>query len=160
MLNSNLMTYLNLLFAASLGASFYVLMKTQPYLVNRSYDPKYNAVYLSRFFIGVIAGVILAVILGPSLKKALDQVPGAELTPAILALMGGFAAEAVELILQRVVEVMLSAVRGDGSAQVQAKQAEKNADLEKMLVAILAAGDDKEKREAAVQQARAVLRQN
>ena len=65
MFASELWTSVNVVFGASLGASFYVLIKTQPYLVNRSYDPKFNASYISRFITGVIGGVILAIALGP-----------------------------------------------------------------------------------------------
>jgi hypothetical protein len=119
---------INAFAGAALGASFYVLIKTQPYLVNRSFDPKYNAVYLARFITGVIAGVILATALAPAIP--ITGTTGA-LTPGVLAILGGFAAEAVEQILQRLVEVLLTAVRGDASAQTHAKvaaeQSQKNA---------------------------------
>jgi hypothetical protein len=114
-------TAANAIAGASLGASFYILVKTQPYLVTRSYDPKFNASYVSRFITGVIAGVILAIALGPFVTEKVGSTLGKTLTPGVLALLGGFSAEAVELILQRIVEVMLAAVRGDGSAGVQAK---------------------------------------
>ncbi len=122
---------------AGLGASFYVLLKTQPYLINRSFDPKYNASYISRFITGVIGGVILATAIGPALGSRLGSGAGATLTPGALAILGGYAAEAVELILQRLVEVLLAIVRGDGSAEVRSKataeQTEKNAKLQDAL---------------------------
>ena len=108
---------------AGLGASFYVLMRSQPYLANRSYDPKYNAVYVTRFITGVIAGVILSVALGPMLVEKMHSSAGTALTPGVLAILGGYAAEAVELILQRIVEIILAVIRGDNSAQVDAKAA-------------------------------------
>jgi hypothetical protein len=114
-------TSVNVVFGASLGASFYILVKTKPYLVNRSYDPKFNASYISRFITGVIGGVILAIALGPFLTDKLGNTFGQTLTPGILALLGGFSAEAVELILQRLVDILLAAVRGDDSAAVQVK---------------------------------------
>jgi len=130
-------TSVNVVFGASLGAAFYILVKTQPYLVNRSYDPKFNASYISRFITGVIGGVILAIALGPFLTEKLGNTFGKTLTPGILALLGGFSAEAVELILQRLVDVLLAAVRGDGSVAVQAKAsasaAAKNARVEAAL---------------------------
>src|ERR1700687_3511445 len=132
-LPSGIWTALNAFMGAGLGESFYVLLRTQPYLVNRSYDPKYNAAYISRFITGVIGGVILAIAVGPALGSKLGSGPGATLTPGVLAILGGYAAESVELILQRLVEVLLALVRGDGSAQAQAKvaaeQAQKNAKL-------------------------------
>ena len=40
-----------------------------------------------------------------------------------MAILGGYAAEAVQQILQRLVEIVLTAVRGDGAAQIQTKVA-------------------------------------
>jgi hypothetical protein len=55
----------------------------------------------------------------------------------VLAILGGYSAEAVEQVLQRLVDVLLATVRGDGSAQIQAKvateQAQKNAQVQELL---------------------------
>ena len=114
-------TSLNAFFGAVLGASFYVLVKTQPYLANRSYDPKFNASYISRFFTGVIGGLILAIAFGPFISGKLGTELGQSLSPGVIGLLGGFSARAVELILQRLVEVLLAAVRGDGSDDAKAR---------------------------------------
>jgi len=116
-------TSLNAFFGAVLGASFYVLVKTQPYLANRSYDPKFNASYISRFFTGIIGGLILSIAFGPFLSGKLGTELGQSLSPGVLALLGGFSAEAVEVILQRLVEVLLTAVRGDASDDAKVKLA-------------------------------------
>lgn len=136
-LSDGIWTALNAFMGAGLGASFYVLLKTQPYLVNRSYDPKYNAAYISRFITGVIAGVILATAIGPALAKQLGSGAGATLTPGVLAILGGYAAEAVETILQRLVEALLALVRGDGSAQAQAKAAAEQGEKSATLLGLL-----------------------
>jgi hypothetical protein len=114
---------LNAFFGAGLGAAFYILLSTQPYLANRSFDPKYNAIYTARFITGVIAGVILAIALRPFVTGVMEKGSQFAITPGILAILGGYAAEAVQQILQRLVEIILTAVRGDGSAQAQAKAA-------------------------------------
>ncbi|MCK9687039.1 hypothetical protein [Scleromatobacter humisilvae] len=116
-------TSLNAFFGAVLGASFYVLVKTQPYLATRSYDPKYNASYISRFFTGVIGGLILSIALGPFISGKLGTQLDQSLSPGVIALLGGFSARAVELILQRLVEVLMAAVRGDGSEDAKARLA-------------------------------------
>jgi len=116
-----LWTTVNAFFGAVLGASFYVLVKTQPFLANRSYDPKFNASYISRFFTGIIGGLILAIAFGPFLSGKLGTELNQSLSPGVLALLGGFSARAVELILQRLVEILLAAVRGDGSDDAKAK---------------------------------------
>src|SRR5882724_1963980 len=81
---------------ACLGACFYILIKLQPYLENRSFDPKYNSAYVTRFVIGVVAGVILAAIVNAYVTCG----PGDEhsikcLSPAIIAILGGYSAGAV-----------------------------------------------------------------
>ena len=124
-------TSINAFFGAMLGASFYVLVKTQPYLATRSYDPKYNASYISRFFTGVIGGLILSIALGPFISGKLGTELDQSLSPGVIALLGGFSARAVELILQRLVEVLMAAVRGDGSDDAKAR-----------LMALSAAKDD------------------
>ena len=130
-------TLINAISGAGLGASFYVLLKTHPYLVNRSFDPQYNAAYITRFITGVIGGVILAIAIGPTLGERFGGGAGTTLTPGVLAILGGYAAEAVETILQRLVDVLLAIFRGDGSLQVQAKaaveKAEKAAKLESVV---------------------------
>ncbi len=110
----------NIIFGAALGAAFYILLNTQEYLVKRSFDPKYNSVYAARFITGLIGGVILANALGPILKGQFESTK-LGFTPGILAILGGYAAEAVQQILQRLVEIMLAAVRGDGSGPAAAK---------------------------------------
>ena len=151
---------LNAFMGAGLGASFYILLKTQPYLVNRSYDPKYNAAYIARFITGLIAGVILAVAIGPNLNLTTGAAKA--LTPGVLAILGGYAAEAVEQILQRLVDVLLAIVRGDGSAQAQSKaaaeQAEKNAKLQELLPELQAARGDDAQFNASLQKIRAALK--
>ena len=109
----------NAVFGAGLGAAFYILLNTQSYLSNRSFDPKYNAIYAARFITGLIAGVILATALGPFVSVHLSIPIGS----GVLAILGGYAAEAVQQILQRLVEIVLTAVRGDGAAQIQTKVA-------------------------------------
>ena len=51
------------------------------------------------------------------LGTELDQ----SLSPGVIALLGGFSARAVELILQRLVEVLMAAVRGDGSDEARSR---------------------------------------
>src|SRR5205823_10724094 len=90
-----------------------------------------------RFITGVVAGVILANALGLVVQQHLESTKFG-LTPGILAILGGYAAEAVQQILQRLVEVLLAAIRGDASAQVEAKaelaQADRDAKVRSKLL--------------------------
>jgi hypothetical protein len=155
---------LNVFSGAALGASFYILVKTHPYLVNRSYDPKYNAVYISRFITGVIGGVILATALGPALQTKFSGIPGTELSAGVLALLGGYAAEAVEMILQRLVEILLSVVRGGNVEHAQSKIVTARADalaaVEEILPDLNAAAGDPAKVRIVAQKVRGALKKS
>jgi hypothetical protein len=108
-------------FAAALGGCFYVLFKTHDYVKDRTFDPRYNSVYVVRLVLGILSGLILSIVVSQAqlFKEALK-----DLGPAVIALLGGFSVEAVYQILQRLVEILLAAVRGDGTnaAKTQAAQ--------------------------------------
>jgi len=111
---------LNWLFAAALGAVFYVLFTAHGYVKDRTFDPRYNSLYLIRFVLGVLAGLILAYVVAaaPLLNKNETL---RNLGPAVIALLGGFSTEAVYQVLQRLVDILLAAVRGDGSDAAKTK---------------------------------------
>ena len=102
-------TQLNYLFAAMVGAAFSGLLTAYTYLRNRSFDPNYVALYMIRFVLGLVAGVILAN-LWPTTAKQGGMMEA--LGPGITALLGGYSAEAVRQILDRLVEVLVTTVRG------------------------------------------------
>ena len=141
-------------------------MKLQPYLENRTFDPKYNSAYLARFVIGMVAGVILAFVVPSMLGLSQKSGVGADaiklLSPAVIGILGGFSAEAVQQILQRFVEVLLSLVRGDNSTQVQAKadaqQSAKFADVRDKLDALDKAKNDPTKFQAEMDAVKALLK--
>lgn len=109
--------------AAALGAVFYVLFTALQYVNNRTFDPAYNTVYLIRFVLGVLSGLILAALIGQSnFARGNEEIMS--LGPAVLALLGGFSTEAVYQILQRMVDILLAAVKGDGADAAQAKAAQ------------------------------------
>jgi hypothetical protein len=110
---------LNWIFAAMLGAVFYVLFSVNDYVKNRTFDPRYNAVYVIRFALGIVSGLILAVVLEKYFLGQ-DGKP-ANLGPAVLALLGGFSTEGVYQILQRLVDILVATVRGDQSDTAKAE---------------------------------------
>lgn len=103
----------NYLCAAVLGAAFSGLLTMYRYLRNRSFEPNYVAIYIIRFVVGVLAGVVLAN-LGSELFKGDSTIT--KLGPGIIALLGGYSAEAVRQILDRLVEVLVTVVRGKDAA--------------------------------------------
>jgi uncharacterized protein GlcG (DUF336 family) len=80
----------------------------------------------------------------------------------VLPILGGYAAEAVEQVLQRLVEVLLALVRGDGSAQLQAKaaaeKAETSAKLHGLVREVEAARGDEAKFKEALQKILSALK--
>jgi hypothetical protein len=103
----------NYLFAAMLGAAFNGLLTAYNYLRDRSFDPHYVAVYVIRFVVGLLAGVVLAN-LGSELFQGNDTL--AKLGPGIIALLGGYSAEAVRQVVDRLVEVLATIVKGKDTA--------------------------------------------
>jgi hypothetical protein len=104
--------------AAAMGASFAMLMQVSTYVVKRSYDPKYEASYWIKFFLGVMAGFILVSLV------PVNEVKGStvNLVKPTLALLGGFSASAVYRILTRLVESVESIFRGDAKEEIARRE--------------------------------------
>jgi hypothetical protein len=120
--NNYALERLNWCFAAALGAVFYVLFTAHGYVKDRTFDPRYNSVYIIRFVLGLLSGLILATVLGAKLFAGKTGVN--ELGPSVIALLGGFSSEAVYQILQRLVDMLLATVRGDDSTAARDKAAQ------------------------------------
>jgi hypothetical protein len=109
---------LNWMAAAALGATFSALFTAYRYIVNRTFDPQYTAVYWVRIILGGVAGVVMA-----NFGRSFGDTT-AKLTPAVLALLGGYSAEAVNQLLTRFTEVLVAAVKGTHDAQLREKEKE------------------------------------
>ncbi|MCB2225700.1 MAG: hypothetical protein KQH53_03400 [Desulfarculaceae bacterium] len=114
--------HLMILLAAMLGSGLYFLNVARGYILNRTFNPQYHLAYYIRYFMGVVSGVILGCF-GPELIDfASEEGKNAdELSTVVLALVGGFAAEAVLQILQRVGDTLLTLVRGSDKAVAEKK---------------------------------------
>lgn len=75
-------------FAAALGAVFYVLFTALPYVRDRTFDPRYTPLYFIRFVLGVLAGLILAIVLASPMFNNNPNVKS--LGGSVIALLGGF----------------------------------------------------------------------
>lgn len=101
---------------AGLGSAFYGLFAAHDYVKQRTFDPRYNSVYMIRFVLGVVAGIILAnlpIFANDGATKNLGQ--------GVIALLGGFSAEAVNQVLQRLVDILVAVVNGSGSDAARAE---------------------------------------
>ena len=108
--------------AAMLGATFYSLFTAYKYIVSRTFDPQYQLVYVLRFVLGFVSGVILANFGKDLLPQA--SLNGIRLSGPVFALIGGYSAEAVNQILLRVGETLVTAVRGGDERQIRAREQE------------------------------------
>lgn len=112
-----------LIVSAALGSAFYGLSTAHKYIVRSTFDPRYEQTYFVRFFLGITAGTILGYfgkyLLDPTAEnETLQQLLG----PPVLALLGGYASEAVSQILSRVAETLVTIVRGSDSDVLQARR--------------------------------------
>ena len=106
--------------AAGLGASFFALFKANRYVVNNTFDPHFEPTYWVRFALGVIAGTILG---------AFIDVGDGQFAKPTLAALGGFSADAVQRILNKLVEAISSLVRGEPREIMAAQEQALKADL-------------------------------
>ncbi|HEX2190662.1 MAG TPA: hypothetical protein VHG51_17260, partial [Longimicrobiaceae bacterium] len=105
--------------SAGVGASFAMLFQVNEFIVNRSYDPRYESSYWVKFLIGVIAGFILVALVPVDSVEGAGAAAGAApgtaeaLARPTLAMLGGFSASAVYRILNRLMSTVEGLFRGD-----------------------------------------------
>jgi hypothetical protein len=112
-----------LLTSASLGASFNNLFQANQYIVKNIYDPKYESSYWIRYVLGIIAGIMLAVVIPiPDVNEANDAHFAVASRP-MLAMLGGFSASLVYRILFRIIYSVESIFIGKQSEETERKLA-------------------------------------
>jgi len=119
---------LNLVFflaAAGLGASFFALFQVNRYIVEGTFDPKYETSYWIQFILGLISGILLSQLAPVDLQGS-----AVNLTRASLAMLGGFSVRIVYRILSRLVETVESLVRGETREILAARELVTRARLE------------------------------
>lgn len=111
-----LLKELFLLSAAGLGASFTALFRANRYIIEGTFDPKYESSYWIRFSLGFIAGMILATLI------PIEESVRADFGKPLLAMLGGFSANLVYRIISRIIETLEALFRGDTRTMVLAQQ--------------------------------------
>ena len=128
---------------AGLGACFTALYRLKEFLTESNFDPRYNSTYWVSILLGVISGLFISELLYTTLVGAatLGDLPDAttpgdspnrfiEMGKPALALLGGFSANMVYKMLQRIVDSIESLFRGDRKAIGKAQQAKGLAELQ------------------------------
>jgi hypothetical protein len=126
----NILFQLQLVFSAGLGACFYSLNTAKKYVVARTFDNSYITHYYNSIIVGIIAGIILSNIINESFFSDRETGVLKQLTPSILALLGGYAADAVIRILNRLVTMLTTLVEGDSKSIAESREQELKNKLE------------------------------
>ncbi|MBS04584.1 MAG: hypothetical protein CMQ24_18015 [Gammaproteobacteria bacterium] len=129
-----------LISCAGLGACFASLYRLNHYVSRATYDPRFDSTYWSALILGVIAGVFISELLYEVLFL-LDESESAKSVAAstvvnmgkpTLALLGGFSANMVYKVLQRIVDTIESLFKGDQQAVFEAQRTAELAKLRRM----------------------------
>jgi len=113
--------------SASLGASFSNLFQANKYIINNTFDPKYESVYWVRFVLGIIAGILMAVVIPlPVVTDTSNAISAhmALVSRPLLAMLGGFSAALVYRILYRMVYAVESLFMGKQDEETERKISE------------------------------------
>lgn len=116
---------------AGLGACFTSLYRLNNYISDATYDPRYDSTYWASILLGVIAGLFISELLHATFfagsENGSDSVTS--LGKPALALLGGFSANMVYKILQRMVDSIESLFKGDQKSMAKANR---NMDLSQL----------------------------
>lgn len=109
--------------AAGLGATFAGLYTVKNYISKGTFDPCYQAAYWIRFLLGIIAGLLLAIIVSEHSLQSEGYLTKGIIRP-LLAILGGFSADLLYTFLNRMVETFKSVFEGGIDSKVQTKTQE------------------------------------
>ena len=111
-----------LLSAAGLGASFAGLFQANRFVTRGTFDPKYSSTYWTRFVLGIVAGMILAMLVSGEASSLIDGGESfSDIGATLLAMLGGFSVRVVYRVLRRLVSTVETLVGGDPAAAVEAE---------------------------------------
>jgi hypothetical protein len=114
----------SLFFASGLGAYFFSLYTANRYVVTRTFDPKYVTFYYNRIIIGILSGYILANIIDVKTLLNISENVFTQFSPYVIAILGGFSADAVMKILNRIVAMLVTMVEGDAKEMLKGREEE------------------------------------
>lgn len=112
--------------AAGLGACFAGLYTLKSFISKGTYDPCYQASYWIRFLLGIIAGLLLAVVVSEHSLQTEGLLTKGIIRP-LLAILGGFSADLLHTFLNRMVETFKSIFEGSTEHKVNIKTQEAQA---------------------------------
>lgn len=114
--------------AAGLGASFTALYTVNNYVSRGTYDPCHQSSYWIRFLLGIIAGILLALLISEDATQANGMISKGVIRP-LFAILGGFSADLLHTVLCRMVETFKSLFEGSTQNILDAQAQEAKAKL-------------------------------
>jgi hypothetical protein len=105
--------------AAGVGASFAVLFQVNESIAKGTFDPDDAPAYWIKVFLGVVAGFILVAMVP---TEGIDSANARVLAKPTIALLGGFSAQAVYRILNRLVETLEDLFSGGHKEQAAVRE--------------------------------------
>lgn len=118
-----------LISAAGLGACFNALSTAYRYVQAGTYDPRLDSSYWIRIVLGIIAGLLISQLVPlDGTGAAGPMAPGTDgdvaptLGKPLLALLGGYSANMVNSVLQRLVETVQAMFKGSASEALAAQE--------------------------------------
>jgi hypothetical protein len=105
--------------AAGVGASFAVLFQVNESIAKGTFDPDEAPAYWIKVFLGVVAGFILVAMVP---TDGIDSPDARVLAKPTIALLGGFSAQAVYRILNRLVETLEDLFSGGQKEQAAVRE--------------------------------------
>lgn len=110
--------------SAAVGASFSGLFQADREITAGTFQPKQNSSYWVRFVLGLVAGLLLATVLHISSIAPPDAtgITRFRFTSAALALVGGFSSSVVQLVIQRLIEAMMTILRGSVEQELELRE--------------------------------------
>ncbi|MGZ8183875.1 MAG: hypothetical protein ACXWT1_18130 [Methylobacter sp.] len=109
--------------AAGLGASFSALYTANSYISKGTFDPSHHSSYWIRFSLGIIAGLLLALLISEKSIQGDGLISNGVIRP-LLAILGGFSADLLHTFLDRMVETFKSLFEGSTQSMLDAKTQE------------------------------------
>lgn len=101
--------------AAALGAYFYSLYTANRYFIKRTFERKYVTYYNIRIVVGMISGFVLSNFIMHDIMKNSDVSILNNISFILIALLGGYSAEVVMLILKKIMTSIIIIFKGDPS---------------------------------------------
>ncbi|HEY8159479.1 MAG TPA: hypothetical protein VIF10_12325 [Methylobacter sp.] len=109
--------------AAGLGASFSALYIANDYISKGTFDPSHQSSYWIRFSLGIIAGLLLALLISERSLQGDGLVSNGVIRP-LMAILGGFSADLLHTFLDRMVETFKSLFEGSAQNMLDAQAQE------------------------------------